>query len=107
VKRRYLALSIESPESFTQDTLADAIWNSVLKLYGEHGASLINFAIIRFEAQKKMTVVRTNHASVDMLKAALACLTMIGGKPAAVHVLRVSGTLKALSRKLNQRHDSS
>ena len=101
MKRRYLALSIDTSEPFSQNTFVDAVWTSVSKLYGEHGASQINFSLISFDVQNNTAVIRTNHTGVDLIRAALACLTKIGGKPAAVHVLRVSGTLKALSKKLN------
>lgn len=100
MKRRYLALAIDSSESFSQDAFVDAVWTSISKLYGEHGASQTNFSLIRFDVQKNTAVIRTNHTTVDLIRAALACLTKIGGKPAAVHVLRVSGTLKALTKKL-------
>jgi len=102
VKRRYLALAIDGYESCNQDQFMDALWSSIPKLYGEHGASQVNLSLIRFNVEENIAVIRVNNTSVDMTRAALACLTNIAGKPAAVHVLRVSGTLKALHRKLNQ-----
>jgi RNase P/RNase MRP subunit POP5 len=102
VKRRYLALAIDGYESCNQDQFTDALWSSITKLYGEHGASQVNLSLIRFNVEENIAVIRVNNTSVDMTRAALACLTNIAGKPAAVHVLRVSGTLKALHRKLNQ-----
>ncbi len=102
VKRRYLALAIDGYESCNQDQFTDALWGSITKLYGEHGASQVNLSLIRFNVEENIAVIRVNNASVDMTRAALACLTNIAGKPAAVHVLRVSGTLKALHKKLNK-----
>jgi RNase P/RNase MRP subunit POP5 len=97
-----LALAIDGYESCNQDQFTDALWSSIAKLYGEHGASQVNLSLIRFNVEENIAVIRVSNASVDMTRAALACLTNIAGKPAAVHVLRVSGTLKALHRKLNQ-----
>ena len=97
-----MALAIDGYESCGQDQFMDALWDSITKLYGEHGASQVNLSLIRFNVEENIAVIRVNNTSVDMTRAALACLTNIAGKPAAVHVLRVSGTLKALHKKLNQ-----
>lgn len=97
-----MALAIDGYESCNQDQFMDALWGSITKLYGEHGASQVNLSLIRFNVEENIAVIRVNNTSVDMTRAALACLTNIAGKPAAVHVLRVSGTLKALHKKLNQ-----
>jgi RNase P/RNase MRP subunit POP5 len=95
VKRRYLALEIDTLESYIQNDFLDAVWNSLTKLYGEHGASQVNLNLIRFDVENKTAIVRVNLASLEIMRAALACLTKIAGKPAAVHVSKVSGTLKA------------
>jgi RNase P/RNase MRP subunit POP5 len=97
-----LALAIDGYESYNQDQFTDALWSSITKLYGEQGASQVNLSLIHFNVEENIAVIRVNNTSVDMTRAALACLTNIAGKPAAVHVLRVSGTLKALHKKLNQ-----
>jgi RNase P/RNase MRP subunit POP5 len=102
VKRRYLALEIDAVESCSQNDFLDALWNSLTKLYGEHGASQVNLNLVRFNVENKTATVRVNLASVDMMRAALACLTKIAGKPAAVHTSRVSGTLKACQAKSNR-----
>jgi RNase P/RNase MRP subunit POP5 len=95
VKRRYLVLEIDTLESYIQNDFLDAVWNSLTKLYGEHGASQVNLNLIRFDVENKTAIVRVNLASLEIMRAALACLTKIAGKPAAVHVSKVSGTLKA------------
>jgi RNase P/RNase MRP subunit POP5 len=99
VRRRYLALEIDAPESFGPKELMDAIWGSVLKLYGEYGASRTGLVLIDCNAEKGFAVIRTVHTAVEMVRTALASLTSIANKPAAVHVLRVSGTIKALYEK--------
>lgn len=95
VKRRYLALEIEAVESCSQNDFLDAVWNSLTKLYGEHGASQVNLSLIRFDVENRTAIIRVNLASLEMMRVVLACITKIAGKPAAVHVCRVSGTLKA------------
>jgi RNase P/RNase MRP subunit POP5 len=46
-------------------------------------------------------VVRTSLASVGLVRASLASITSIVGRAVAVHVVAVSGTIKALYAKLN------
>ena len=99
VKRRYLALEIDAVESCSQNDFLDAVWNSLTKLYGEYGASQVNLNLVRFNVENNTAIIRVNLTSVDMMRAALACLTKIAGKPAAVHTSRVSGTLKACQAK--------
>ncbi len=74
----------------------DALWGAVSKLYGEVGASLTGLALINFDGERKIFVVRTSLLSLPMVKASLATVTSVAGKVASMHVLAVSGTLKAL-----------
>jgi RNase P/RNase MRP subunit POP5 len=57
--------------------------------------------LIDFDAEKKTAVVRTSLASVGLVRASLASITSLAGGAAAVHVVAVSGTIKALYAKLN------
>jgi len=99
VRRRYLALHVDSAESFSSSEFMNAVWNAVVKLYGECGASQAGLSLISYEPQEKFAVVRVGHKAVEPVRASLASITGIAGKPVAVHVLRVSGTIKALCKK--------
>jgi ribonuclease P/MRP protein subunit POP5 len=99
VKRRYLALQLELEGVPGEKELMDAVWGSVARLYGEVGASLTSMALIRLDAERNVAVVRTSLETLDMVRASLACITQIAGREASVHVLGVSGTIKALSEK--------
>jgi len=96
IKRRYLALQLESEGLPTEREFMDAVWSAVTKLYGEVGASLTGFALINFYGECKIFVVRTSLASLPLVRASLATITGVAGRGASVHVLAVSGTLKAL-----------
>jgi RNase P/RNase MRP subunit POP5 len=96
IKRRYLALQLECEGVPTERELMDAIWAAVTKLYGEVGASLTGLTLIDFDLERKVAVVRVSLVALGMVRASLATVTSIGGGEAAVHVLAVSGTLKAL-----------
>lgn len=100
VRRRYLALKIDSEEVFSSREFMNTVWNSVLKLYGEYGASQTGLALIYYDEKKSFAVVRCAHKAVVTIRTALASITEIDGKPVAVYVLKVSGTLKALNDKL-------
>jgi RNase P/RNase MRP subunit POP5 len=78
----------------------DEIWHAVLKLYGEYGASQTRLTSIDYDAKRKIIILRTTHTTVDIVRAALASITRIRGKPVAIHVLRASGTIKALRKKM-------
>jgi ribonuclease P/MRP protein subunit POP5 len=95
-KRRYLALQLECEGVPSERELLDAIWASVSKLYGEVGASLTGLALISLDSERKLAVLRCTLVSLPSVRASLATLTKVAGKDASLHVLAVSGTLKAL-----------
>lgn len=95
-----MALEIDSCEACDSNEFMDTVWKSISKLYGEHGASIVNLSLISFNDEEKSAILRVGHTSLELLKTALASITKVGDKSAAVHVLRVSGTIKALHRKL-------
>ncbi len=100
IKRRYLALQVDSEEVPSRKDFMDAVWSAVVKLYGEYGASQTSLALIDYDVEKKMAVIRTSLATVDLVRASLALITSVTGREAAVHVLAVSGTIKALRKKV-------
>lgn len=99
-KRRYLALQLETEGLPSEREFMDAVWASVTKLYGEVGASLTGLVLINFDGERKIFVVRTSLASFPMVRASLATVAAVAGKVASVNVLAVSGTLKALFKKV-------
>ena len=101
-RRRYLALEIDSEETFSSKELMNALWSAVLKLYGEYGASKTGLALINYDAEKRLAVIRVVHIAVENIRAAIASITKISEKPAAIHVLNVSGTIKTLYKKLKK-----
>jgi RNase P/RNase MRP subunit POP5 len=101
-RARYLALTIDSDGMFGSREFMTAVWDAVLRLYGECGASRTGLALIDYDAEKRLAILRTVHTAVDMVRAALASITKIRYKPVAIHVLAVSGTIKALSEKIRQ-----
>jgi len=97
-----LALEIDSDGTFSSNEFMDAVWSAVLRLYGEYGASRTGLTLIDFNMEKRFAVIRVMHTAVEMVRTALASITKIGNKPVAVHVLMVSGTIKALYMKIRK-----
>lgn len=93
-----MALEVDADAPPNERILIDAIWGAVTRLYGEVGASLAGLVLINYDG--KSAILRVNLVAVDKVRAALASLISIEGKNVAVHVLVVSGTIKALCRKL-------
>lgn len=99
MKRRYLALRVVSDQSINEKDLMEAIWRSLLQLFGEYGASQARLTLIQYSSQKKYAIVRCLNEALEIVRASIASITEINAKPTAIHVLRVSGTLKALRKK--------
>lgn len=99
LKRRYLSLQIDSERAPSEREFLDAVWAAVVRMYGEYGASKAYLALIRYDCEVKHAVLRANLDFVDNVRTALATMTSINGCPAAVHVVAVSGTIKALLEK--------
>ncbi len=90
VKRRYLALQVDSNSAPSPKELMDAIWSAVVKLYGEVGASQTSLSLIEYNAEKKVAVeFEQRFAKVNLVRASLATITSVAGKDAALHCPRL------------------
>ena len=102
VKRRYLALQIDSNTIPSQKEFLEAVWGAVSKLYGEYGASLTSLSLIDYDAEKKTAIIRSNLATLDIVRTSLTLITSITNRETTVHVVAISGTIKALCQKLKK-----
>ena len=101
VRRRYLALRVLSEGSISKKDVIDAVWTAVLQLFGEYGASQSNLTFIEYNSEESWGIIRCSHRALEMIRASIASVTEINEKSVAIHVLGVSGTLKALRRKVS------
>jgi ribonuclease P/MRP protein subunit POP5 len=98
-KRRYLALEVAGDQPVDEGAVLDAVQASVIRLFGEYGASKTNLKMIKSIPEKRQFVICCSHVMLEKVRAAIASIMEVNGKPAAMHVVGVSGTLKALSKK--------
>jgi RNase P/RNase MRP subunit POP5 len=96
IRRRYLTLQVDMEGTLNQREFLDAVWNAIMRLYGEHGASQTNLALVNFDEESKTAVIRVSLTTLQQVRAALASITHLMSRVAAVHVVAVSGTLESL-----------
>ena len=99
MRKRYLALRVVSEQHVNERDLMDAVWDAVLELFGEYGASQTNLRLIEYYIERSYVVVRCSHTTLERVRASIASITEVKGKPAVIHVMGVSGTLRGLSKK--------
>ena len=99
VRRRYLALRVVSEQHLDERDVIDAVWKAVFELFGEYGASRTNVSLMEYDPQRNYAVVRCSHTALERVRASIASITDINGKPAVIRVIGVSGTLRALRKK--------
>jgi len=100
LRSRYLALKVDSPGRFSSREIMEALWSALLRLFGEYGASRTGLRLIDYDEMNHVAIVHVFHKEVETIRAAVASITQIESKPAAVHIIAVSGTIKALRTKL-------
>lgn len=98
-RRRYLALKVVSEQPVNEKDVMNSVWSAILQLFGEYFASQVNLSLIEYIPQRNYIFVRCSHKALEIVRASIASITEIRGKPAAIHVILVSGSLRALRRK--------
>lgn len=95
-----MALKADSDQSIDEKDLMNAIWDMVYQLFGEFGASQTALFLVKRDNEKGIVIIRCSHKALNMVRAAITAVTDINRKRAVIRVVAVSGTLKALRRKL-------
>ncbi len=98
IRRRYLAIKIHSENEVKEKDLFNTIENKINFLYGVAGASRIGYSPIWFE--NGIAIIRCNQLCVDKMRAVINHIQKISGIPAMLQVIRISGTIKTLKKKL-------
>ena len=100
-KRRYLSLKVETEFPIEKELVLNVVQDSILRLFGEYGASKAKIKAIKYFSEGKQVIIRCSHIMVEKVRASIASIISINGTPATIHVENISGTLKALYKKTN------
>ena len=103
-RRRYLALKLEGSRPEGPGELLSLVSDALVGLFGEHGAAGARLKLIEYDADRGVAILRCAHTHMGLVRAALASITADReGRPLAIHVVDVSGTLRALRKRLPTR----
>ncbi len=94
--RRYLAISLDGGDAYSEQEISDALYQAVQELFGDFGVSGLRPRLIEYDAERREGIVRCNRSSTREMRAALALITEISNSDAAVRVMGTSGTIKSL-----------
>ena len=104
---RYLAVEFESWADADLDRRAfqRALWFSAQNLLGDAGSAELDGTLFgfHFEDGDGSAVVRAHRGAVEELRAVLAAIDEVEGQPLGIHVLGVSGTVRACEEKYIRR----
>ena len=97
--RRYLAISLDGGDAYSEQEISDALYQGVRELFGDYGISDLRPRLIEYDEEKREGIVRCNRSNTREMRAARALITEISNSDAAVRVTGASGTIKSLKAK--------
>ncbi len=100
-KKRYIAFKIVSEERIEFGDLINALWSSILDLFGEVNTGEINFWLIKdaWQEKRQRGLIKCAHSHVKEVRLALALIDRIGESKVSIRSLGVSGTMKSARKK--------
>ena len=101
--RRYLAISLDGGDAYSEQEVSDALYQAVRELFGDFGVSSIRSRLIEYDEEKREGIVRCDRSHTREMRAALALITEISNSDVAVRVTGVSGTIKSLKAAISGR----
>ncbi len=99
-KKRYIAFEITSEQTITRQEIGEETLSSICSLFGDTGASEINFGLISYVG--RYGIIRCARDRTTETRAALACINRIRGSRVSILVLGISGTVKGAIEKFIQ-----
>jgi RNase P/RNase MRP subunit POP5 len=103
IGRRYLAISLDGGDTYSEQEISDALYQAVRELFGDFGVSSIRSRLIEYDEEKREGIVRCDRSHTREMRAALALITEISNSAAAVRVTGASGTIKSLKAAISGR----
>lgn len=93
-------MRVDSERVFAERELMNSVWSAVFRLFGECGASKTGLSLVGVSEDGRTFFLRCFHDALETVRASVASVTTVGGAEAALRVVGVSGTLKALRRRV-------
>jgi RNase P/RNase MRP subunit POP5 len=99
-KRRYTAFLLDTEAYVNKKSIYELIMTSIDKLYGSKGIMDSDIKLIEYDEVTKTGILRCTHIFMRSLRTSLAMITNLDSMPISIHVLKTSGTIKSLKKKL-------
>ena len=97
-RNRYLLVEATAEKPLDRKAVVDAVWGNLLRLHGEINAAKTSLWVMDWVETKG--ILKTNHKGVDTVRSSCAMIREIGGAKAALHITKVTGTLKKARESL-------
>ena len=95
-KKRYVSFQLLTERKLEEKEVSQAIWQTLLQLYGEVGTARMKPWLASFSGDKG--VLRCALASVEEAKAGLLFLEKVGQTKVSPKILKVSGSVKGAKK---------
>ena len=99
MRKRYLLVKAICERPLSLQLFEAALISSVRGLFGDFGLARIDPKIVRFDASSLEAVIACNGERAEDLQAAIGLISDTAQSKMGALTLRVSGTIKGLSRK--------
>lgn len=100
VRRRYLAVKVHSDLEIEGVDLFNAIGEKTRFIYGVVGSSKMDYKSIDYEG--RVAIIRCSHLWLSQMRAVIASIKEVNKVQVSLQVIRVSGTIKTLRRKIKE-----
>lgn len=99
-KKRYIAFEIITESAPEIHEIKKALWESMLRMFGEMGCAKIDAHFIDEQCKGKRGVIRCAHTATDELLSSFAFVSSVSGKKAVFRSLGMSSTVKGARKFL-------
>ena len=100
-RRRYVAFEVISEYKFS----AEQIWSAIcarIPIVGYNEIAEAQLRFIEWNEKRQIGILRCSHRKVSIIRVLLASISKIENKVVGMRIIRVSGTLKTLRKKLKE-----
>jgi RNase P/RNase MRP subunit POP5 len=98
--RRYMLVKVVCERKLTDQGFRDAMIDSVMRYFGELGFSHIDPKVVKFDANSSTAIVSCDRSATSEFESSMTLITGRAEMPMSFLVLRVSGTIKGVTKEL-------